>query len=72
MNCPKCNHEQPDDACTCERCGVIFAKLHKTTYRADYLCKPKVRGRLTGLLLGEQAEPNSVMLAGRFVLWLGL
>lgn len=28
MICPKCGHEQPDGNSECQRCGVIFARIH--------------------------------------------
>ncbi|MFH0991921.1 MAG: zinc ribbon domain-containing protein [bacterium] len=26
MKCPKCGHDQPDDALKCQRCGIIFTR----------------------------------------------
>jgi hypothetical protein len=28
VRCPKCEHEQPDGALECVRCGIVFAKWH--------------------------------------------
>lgn len=68
MNCPKCGHEQGDDALACGQCGIIFVKYER------YLARKTQHAEALQRQLAEIPLPdatNPLMFYGRaFVLLL--
>jgi len=82
MNCPKCGHEQPDGMAECQRCGVIFSRIHtlETESPLQQLCLESVPGAarpalvtlLKERLLRVEPEESRLLIAGRALVYLVL
>ncbi|NVN89168.1 MAG: zinc ribbon domain-containing protein [Desulfuromonadales bacterium] len=77
MMCPKCGFKQPDVQEQCQRCGVIFAKVHGVPEQQS---EPALVGQkharfgelLKKVLTNIPREKNPVVQSGRMLVWLGL
>ncbi len=76
MLCPKCGHESLSDLNACERCGVIFAKIHpnegaKSPVSRDVKQEAEPsespRNLFLALLFTVDTDGNVFHLVGRFI-----
>jgi len=82
MNCPKCGHEQPDGMDECQRCGVIFSRIHtrETETPLQYLppesvpgpARPALLAVLKERLLRVDPQESRLLIAGRALVYLVL
>ncbi|UFS71855.1 hypothetical protein LPW11_06585 [Geomonas sp. RF6] len=80
MICPKCGFEQGEGMTTCERCGVIFAKVRRSSSAAS--AAPPVAstaavagdlfGRLRGALVAVEPGEPDFFVVGRSLLFAAL
>ena len=83
MQCPKCAHENPAQASTCVRCGIVFEKYYKYHPRPGDVPAPALpvprprhssppREGLWGLILPSDPKGDWVTLGARALVLLGL
>lgn len=82
MLCPKCSHKQPGGYSECQRCGVIFARIHPAAPDLPRLEPSPAAGptealaplpvRLKERLLRVDPDESRLLVAGRAVVYLVL
>jgi hypothetical protein len=82
LNCPKCGHVQPDGTSECQRCGVIFARIHtpEAETALQQLFPESAPGTASASLLADLKErllrvdpdESRLLVAGRALVYLVL
>lgn len=82
MNCPKCGHEQPEGGSECQRCGVIFSRIHApysetalqqlSEESAPGTVHPALMALLKEHLLRVDPDESRLLVAGRGLIYLVL